>query len=457
MTPRRVITGISFLLAAALLAIPLPDLLPPGAQTALALTVAAVGLWSTGALPEHVTAVAFFMAADMTAVAPRETLFSGFASGGMWLVFAGLILAAGMRRTGLAERLAHTIARHAPGTYPGLIASLVVVGVALCIVMPSSVGRVALFLPIVAALADRYGFSAGSRGRTGMLFAACFGTILPGFAVLPSNVPNLVLVGASEHLYHLVPSYGAYLALHFPVTGVLKGILITLVVLALFPDRLAQRRGEAALAPASPAQRRLAVLLAITLVLWASDSWHGIAPAWIGLAAALLCVLPGMGLVTADDIGTGDQMKPMIHTAAIMGMGAMVAASGLGDVLSRVLLDVTDLAPGHDARNYVQIVASSSVIGLFTALTGMPAVMTPISDGLAAAAGLPLMTVLMMQVVAFSTVILPYQLPPLVIGIHLANLSPAQAAKMCLILAAITILLLAPANYYWFRILGYFP
>lgn len=451
----QAIAALSLIAALVVLLLPAPEGLAPAAQRAAALAIATIGLWAAGAIPEHLTALGFFLAANLLVVAPQSVIFSGFASGALWLVFSGFVIAQAMRRSGLAERLAHSMARLFPPTYSGLVAGVVVVGVALSFAMPSSMGRVALFVPIVVALTERLGLAEGSAGRTGILLAAALGTILPGFAILPSNVPNLVMLGAAEQVWGVTPSYAAYLALHFPVVGALKAAAIVALVLVLYPARLAPPPAAEAAPPPRADERRLAALLGLTLILWLSDAWHGISPAWIGMAAALACLAPGLRLVRVDELTSGRLFAPMLHVAAIMGLGGVVAASGLGEVLGAALADAAGLAPGAGGRNFAALVGGQSLIGLATLLTGLPAVMTPLAADLGEASGLPLMTVLMTEVLAFSNVILPYQLAPLVIALRLAGVRTAEAAKLTLALAALTFAVLMPLDYLWWRLLGY--
>ena len=95
------------------------------------------------------------------------------------------------------------------------------------------------------------------------------------------------------------------------------------------------------------------------------------------------------------------------------------------------------------------------VTGIVTTLPGVPAVFTPLSEGISRATGMELQTVIMMQVLGFSTPILPYQAPPIIIGMQLAGEKFSSAVKLCLILAAITIVFLLPVNYVWWKITGW--
>ena len=58
------------------------------------------------------------------------------------------------------------------------------------------------------------------------------------------------------------------------------------------------------------------------------------------------------------------------------------------------------------------------LLGLASTMPGVPAIMTPIAGDLAAASGLPLETILMIPVLGFSTVLLPFQVPPLIVGLR---------------------------------------
>jgi hypothetical protein len=52
-------------------------------------------------------------------IAPADVVFSGFHSTAFWLVFGGLVIGLGVKRTGLAERLARAIAKSSAFTIAG--------------------------------------------------------------------------------------------------------------------------------------------------------------------------------------------------------------------------------------------------------------------------------------------------------------------------------------------------
>jgi anion transporter len=423
---------------------------------AAGLAVIAIGLWATGALPEHITALLFFLLAMLLNIAPAKVIFSGFASGALWMIYAGLVIALAMKTTGLSQRLARSIALRVSHSYLHLITGLIVVGMVLGFLMPSSMARSTLLIPISLSLAEHVGFGPGSKGRTGIVLAAAFGAFLPNFSILTANVPNLVLLGAAEAQAGVVPHYGAYLLLHFPVLGLLKAILIVALIHWRYHDEPGSLSPEdTPHTPLSRSEWRMAVILFLALAMWLTDSVHHISPAWIGLTAAIVLLLPRIGLVSARQFTTEVNYSPMLFVAGVLGLAALLAQSGIGARLAHVLTGVLPLAPGHNLLNFISLTVTSVVTGIVATLPGVPAILTPLAQQLAHSAGLPVETVLMTQVIGFSTPLFLYQAAPLVVAMQLAGEKTRAAIVLCLQLALVTLLVLLPLDYLWWRLLGW--
>ena len=453
-TPARIAATLVTLTALGLVWWPVAS--TPQASRALALGVFTIGLWATGALPEFLTALAFFAIATLFAVVPPEVVFTGFSSAAMWLILGGLIVGVAVRRTGLGSRIANGLGGLFGSTYTGIIAGTVAVGLVLAFLMPSSLGRLVLLMPICIALAERFGFAPGSPGRTGVVLAAALGSYLPAFGILPANVPNLILAGAGEALYGFSPVYGQYLLLHFPVLGLLKAVLIVGLIVWLYPDRPRAFQGEQAPAGAmSAAEWRLTGILLLALALWVTDFLHHISPGWVALAAGVLCLLPLVGAVSVTAFNQDINFAPFFYVAGVLGLGAMIRHSGLGGHIAGVLLHVLPLALDAPLRNLAALSATAAAMGLLTTLPGVPAIMTPLAGEIAHASGLALPAVLMSQVLGFSTVFLPYQAPPLIVAMQLGGVSLGATTKVCLAMALLTVVVLLPLDLLWWRLLGW--
>ncbi len=291
----------------------------------------------------------------------------------------------------------------------------------------------------------------------GLALAVGFGTFQLSASILPANVPNLVMSGAAESAYGSHFAYLSYLLLHAPVLGVAKGALLTLCICGLFRARPQPVVAEAGQTPLSAAEWRLIALLGMTVLLWMTDSWHGIAPAWIGLAAACVCLLPRIGFLNGEQFAAGVNVRTCIYVAGILGLTALVSHSGLGDRLGGALLAMMPDLHGKPFTAFGSLVGITALLNFVVTANGVPALFTPLAQALSAGSGLPLLTVLMTQVIGYATPLLPYQASPIVVAMGMGKVPAREGLKLCLLLAALSFALLVPLDYLWFRLLGWIP
>ena len=455
MTMKRAAVAVLLLAVAVLALMPVPEGVSPSVMRGATVALFAMGMWALGALPEPVTAIAFFLLAVAVGVAKPAVIFSGFESQAWWLVFGGIIIGIAVQRTGLALRLSGAIFGRLEGSYTGALAAVATATVALAFLMPSTMGRIVLLMPIALAFADRLGFAPGRPGRTAMALVVCAVSYMPATTILPANVPNNVLVGAAGTLFGIQFNYGAYLLLHFPILGLLKTVMLVLLIARLFPDQPTPAGARAPLPAMSAEERRLTVILAGSIGLFVTDFLHHIPAAWISLAGGLICLLPGVGMVTQKDFAERFGFGPLLYLAGILGLGAVVADSGLGQAIGRLALDILQPEPGRDGFNFTVLVFVFSLIGGVTTMPGLPAVLTPLSPDMASATGIALTSVLMLQVIGFSNIILPYQSPPMMVGFQLGQVRLRDATRLCLWSSAVTYAVLVPLDFLWWRLLGY--
>ncbi len=423
-------------------------------STAL-LAVMTAFLWATLAIPAELTALLFFTALLLTGLAPDHVALAGFGSKAIWLVFAGLVLSEVIGRHEMGQALFDRLLGRLK-TYPALIWLVAVTGLVMAILIPSAMGRVLLLAPLVLALADRLGFTADDPRRHGLFIAAVLGTVVPAFTIITSNVPNLVLMGSAEAIYQRTLTYGEYLLLNFPVLGLGAFALIPLLVLRLFPGERRIALPESRTAPWTRDQVKIGFLLAVTLAFWTTDTLHGISAAWIGLAAAVFSLMPGIGLLPPRSLGKIN-FGPWFFAAGSIGLGGVVSHSGLGDLLWGQVAAVVPFDGLPDPAKYAVVQISAMALACITTLPALPAVFTPLAGSIAQNLDWPLDAALLAQVAAFVIFAFPFQAPPVLVGLTFLGVPLRAAMKLMVRFFLVAALVLSPLHYLWGRLLGVFP
>ena len=456
MRPRSIVAALVVVAGAAIWFLPDPAGGPAGVWRAGAVVVVAIGLWATAALPEYFTALIFLLLAVTVGGIAPDLAFSGFHATATWLIFGGLVIGYAVDITGLGARMANTVVPRMAKGYLPILAGIVAMAAAMGLVVPGNSGRVAILVPIVMALADRMGFAPGSNGRTALALAAACGTLYVGFGVLPAAVPNLIMAGAAESIYGIGFTYADYALVHLPVLGLVTLVALPLILFALFPDRPRAAGAATAPAPWDRGQATIAVLLAAALTLWMTDFAHGISPAWVALGVGLLCVMPRVGVAPPSALVGKINLELWFYVAAVVAVGAVVSQSGLGGIVAERLFAWVTFVEGADFLNLAIVSAIGMVMSLLSGVPGQPAIMTTLASEIADATGWPLATAVQAQVLSWTMALFPYQLPPLLLALYMADIPPAALLRVLVAMTVTAWIAILPLTWAWWSLLGMF-
>ena len=452
----KIIFLIALLFSILLLIVPPPLEMEPKVTRAAAVVLLAIALWSTAVIPAALASLIFLFSAVVLAAAPASIVFSGFYAGATWLLFGGLVIGLGVRRSGLDVRLINTLLKRLPSSYLGIVYGVFSVALMLAWVVPSASARVALLVPIILSLSKKLGFGPGSKGQAGLVLASAMGTMTPAFGILPSNVPNMALFGAIESIHGIRLSYGEYLLLNFPVIGIGALLIYPLVITFLFKDRPQPGFKDGLSEQWSFAETRLLIILMAALALWVTDAMHGLSPAWVALGAAIIFLLPKVGVLAPKILSTEIDYSPMLFLSGVIGLGAVATHSGLGEIIAISLLEVVPLEPGADSTNFSLMVLIGTVVGIFTTMPAQPSVMVPMASAMELASGWSLKSVLMVPVFTWTMFPFFYQAPPVVLAVALGDVRISWVIRMLIVYMVLSIIVLLPIHFLWGQSLGFF-
>jgi di/tricarboxylate transporter len=457
LAPRKLMLIALFAVVGLVIAFQTPPAGAPNAMIGLAIVAFTVALWATSAIPALHSGALFFALALATGVAPTIPLISGFWSNAAALVFGGLVIAGAAERSGLGRYVARAL-MGGLATYPRLIAGILIGSGALSFLVPTTMGRIAITIPILIAAAKEAGYAPGSRGYNGMILTAIAGNYLTSYAILPSNLTNVIALGALEGLGGPTIQYGHYMLMCMPVLGIVKGIMFVGAICLLFPAPPPQMAttGDNPNILGAPA-RRLAVLLAVTVLLWVTDFIHHIKPGWIALAAGLFCLLPGLGLARVEELVDLNKFTSVFSLAAVLGVATVLTTSGAGAMIAEGLTAFVPPSGASPTYGFMLIALAASAIGACATLVGSIAIVTPTLPGIEAATGLPLIAGLMAELVGLQSVFFTFEAVPIMVGLIMGKVAASTAMRLLIPLAVTGLLIVAPLQIGWLKLIGVMP
>ena len=415
----------------------------------------AIALFATRLLPEVVTALGCFLAFLMVDAAPNAVIFSGFTSGGFWLLFAGLIVGTAISVTGLGRQFALRIFQKTGDSYIKAALLLALSGLGLGLLVPATMPRIIILMPVALSLSNTMGYEIGSRGHVGLTVTGAIATLLPTYAILTANLPTIIHFGAFETLYDIKPSYARYFIEQAPANAV-RFIVLLVLMLPFAAARSDTKSVLDAPMPFTYTQRKLLILLGSAILFWALDTFHGISPAWVALLLATVLLIPGFGILDSNVMKTKIDISPAFFIVAVFAISAVAQHTGLGTVVADRLIPVLRLGDGSDLRDLYSVFGLSTVLSHLTTSPAAPAILAPLAGAIAAETGWSIETIAMAQVLGISTPLLPYQAPPLIIAMALAKIPMIALLRVCLLLAMAVAVIGVPITYFWWSYLGMF-
>lgn len=376
--------------------LPLTHGLTAPGRLILQITAFAVALWVFQVINPGVVSVLMMGLMLLAGVRP-PSVFSGFSSGGFWVLVCVLFYGFAMQQTGLAQRLSYYVLALFPGTYTGVMAAFLVIGSVLALGIPSMTVRTAIMVPIAWALVKSVGLEARSRGSALIMITCVEMAVFPGCAFLYGSLYGPVV----DQLFH---------ARQLPLTWlgyaqVLTLPVLTICVALIFLNRVALKPEAALDVSANFGRERLQSLGRITrgelitaavvlasIVFWATDRYHHL-PSFLigmfGLAAFALC-----GIVRDKDIGAGISWPLVLFMGGVFSLASVVQEYKITDWLAALVLpSVTHLV--GSAVLFLVVIGLVMYLARFLDPSGMlaiPMLFLPVVDVAAHAGIAPLVT-----------------------------------------------------------------
>jgi solute carrier family 13 (sodium-dependent dicarboxylate transporter), member 2/3/5 len=287
----------------------LPLGLEPVAHRAIAIVSLMLVYWMTEALDHGLTALLGCLLFWLLHVAPPAVAFSGFSTPTPWFMLGGLLIGQAASQTGLAKRLGYYAVYAAKGSPTRLLLGFTILVFVLSLLLSSS-AQVATLAPVAIGIVAALGLSPHSNMAKGLFLVLSYMSSTCSKMILSSGVVVLAWgIMEKQTGVHVLWSqwFLAFLPLALPTI-----LTAWLTMCWLYPPETAAQPPDhtswqdllRSLGLWSRDEYKMLGWLLLAIGLWATDFWHHISPAAIGVAIGLLLTFPGLGVFDMKAVKT---------------------------------------------------------------------------------------------------------------------------------------------------------
>ncbi len=451
------------------------SVLEPAGRVTLAIFTVAVWTWAFTPLDDTYTALGAGVALVLCGVVSADALFDTLGDDTIWLLVGAFVLAVGVTTSGLATRCAAWLVS-GEGSTRYLVHLVTTALVVTTYAVPATSGRAALVLPVFAAIAAVVtehggGGEDGSDRRIVRALSLLFPTV-----ILLSAVGSLVGAGAHLVTSRVVQtatgtgfSFAGWLMLGLPLAFVSSHLAAELILRLFCSPADRRRRLRITVAdmqrhvetpvsgPLTVLEGRAALLIVAVVVLWCTESLHGVHPAVVALVGGLIATSPRYGSITLKKSLGKVPWSLLLFMAATLALGDALITSGAADWVARAVfggLGVTTPVPFL----VVTIVVSTLAHLVIQSRSARSAVLVPIVVAMAPTMGVaPAAAAFASTAAAGFCHTLPSSAKPVALFSDVPGIptyEPADLRRLSLVLGPLTAALVLVFSLYVWPLLG---
>ncbi len=369
---------------------------PSGLLTKEGLIVLGIFVWGIinlmlGLVGEYMVTLAMGALWYVTGAVGFDKAFSGFAGSTFWLIVATMGLGAAVKKSGLLKRLSLYSLKFFKPTYSGQLLAIVVMGIIIAPLIPSTSAKVAIMGALVLGISDELGLAKRGAGRFGLLMALWIGFNITGNVYVNASFQGYMVLG-------LLPAETQ--ATYTWITWLIRSLpwaIIVIVGMFIF-TKLTYKEPNATELPKEYIEEQFksigklsrneiitSIVMAFCLVMFILESYTGI-------GAVVVCIIGMTALTFTKVIGkdefVSNTLWPLVvFIGSTLGFSTVFSAVGidvwLGSVLEPIAAQLTN------PYLFVAVICLLTyVVRLFVAQTACNTLMVTIIYPLAVSLGM---------------------------------------------------------------------
>ncbi|WP_017258815.1 SLC13 family permease [Pedobacter arcticus] len=373
----------------------------------LAIFAGAIVLWITEAIPNYLTSLLVILLMVLTGVTSEQVAYAQLGHPVMWLNILSFILASMLVTTHLAKRFALWFVIKFGKSAQGIFFSFIVINLVLSVFVSATTAKATILLPIFMVIAAIYGANDNHRNNFGrnIVLQNLFQNNVGASGFITGSGANLLagsmIAGALGQRFF---GFQEWFIAAFPLCVILLLMGWFVGTKLVFPMTTEEQKPQieggmerlkkeyAALGKMTFNEYKSLAIFVSVLILWVTDKQHGISQTAVALMAAIIALLPKIGVVKWNDVDIPWHL--MLFSAGAYALGAGLDATNLpGSMIDSLFIYFNITAATPFWILYLGLTFAmlfSSII--FQSKTMRTLIFIPISIGVAQKFGYPVMS-----------------------------------------------------------------
>lgn len=300
-------------------------------QMCMAFSLMTVIFWAFGiAQPGYVSGLYLLLLAVFK-VAPTTLIFSTWTTSMMYLIIGAYLIAVAVKESGLGERIAYKFIVKYVSSFKSIIVSIFALTFILALLIPHPWPRAFLIMSVMAVVVKSADIPREDAVKI-------------GFTVFTASIPvSMIFLTGDASINPLAaascdPEPVGWLK-WFEVMGlpmIVTSIITMVMILFMFKPTKEVNVNKTeilekleAMGPMSGKELRTAVWVTLAIILWMTDTLHGIDIGWVTLFIAMGMAMPKIGGILTPQSWSGVPVQTLIFLTAAVAIGRVGGATGM--------------------------------------------------------------------------------------------------------------------------------
>jgi solute carrier family 13 (sodium-dependent dicarboxylate transporter), member 2/3/5 len=304
----------------------------------------------------------------------------------IWLIFATFILSGAFMESGLAQRLSLNMLKFSHGRGKSLLLIIFMLIAILAVFIPISVGRAGIVISLLIGIMNNIQKDSPSHNLGKAFFIGLnFIVMITGALVITGSNTAVYAYSIFQMTSTFNWNYLTWILLFVPPI-IVYVLIMWVAFIFIFPmekidsEKVMTNIQDALskLGKINKKEIKMIGILILTVLLWFTESYHGLSLSVIGFFGAILTMLPGIGIWNWNDGQKEVGWEFLIFIATNLALANVLIEKGALKWISDIIINSISIL--HEPWHYLVVLAIVTLIlrSFFANVFGFVSVMIPL-------------------------------------------------------------------------------